>query len=451
LACGLTAALLVPLGAGTAPPVQAAGVFHPETFTLANGMQVVVIPNHRQPVVTHMVWYKVGAADEPEGRSGMAHLLEHLMFKGTANRAAGEFSQIVSRNGGDENAFTSHDFTAYYQNVAKDRLPLVMELEADRMRNLVLSDEQIATERQVVLEERHQRVDNDPGSLLSEQAQATQYLNHPYRRPVIGWEDEVRAISGDHLRAFYAERYAPNNAVLVVGGDVTAADVRPYAEKYYGALPACAVAGRQTIIEPPPIAARQVTLRDARVTQPAWSQSFLAPSHLAGAREHADALQVLAELLGGNATSRLYRRLVVDEAKAVSAGCHYDPTQRGPARFVIFASPRPGIDLDSIAQLVREEIGRVRAGEITSEEVERAKHRLRADAVYARDALTTGAYIFGEALAIGLPIEHVERWPDRIAAVSRDQVVAAARAVLDDQGAVTAQLLAGEPAATVTR
>ena len=202
-----------------APKVQA-NIFNPETFTLKNGMQVVVISNHRAPVVRHMVWYKVGGADEAPGESGIAHLLEHLMFKGTKNMEPGAFSASVARNGGQENAFTSHDYTAYFQTIASDRLDMVMRMEADRMTNLRITAEQVVPERDVVLEERRSRVDNNPSSQLREQIRAALFLNYPYRRPVIGWEHEIRALDVDRILAFYKRYYAPNNAVLIVEGDV---------------------------------------------------------------------------------------------------------------------------------------------------------------------------------------------------------------------------------------
>ena len=214
------------------------GVFNPESSTLANGMRVVVIRNHRVPVVTHMVWYGVGAADEGPGESGIAHFLEHLMFKGTKRRAPGEFSRILARNGGQENAFTSSDYTAYFQTVAVDRLEMVMEMEADRMTNQVLTEKGVETEKAVVLEERRSRTDNNPGGLLAEQVDAALYLNHPYRRPVIGWAHEIEALNLKQVMAFYKKWYNPSNAILVVGGDITLEKLKPLAERYYGSIPA---------------------------------------------------------------------------------------------------------------------------------------------------------------------------------------------------------------------
>ena len=278
------AAVLVSLLLACTPaaPALARGLFEPQAFTLNNGLQVVVVTDRRVPVVSHMLWYKVGAADEQEGRSGIAHLLEHLMFKGTPEVPQGEFSRIVARNGGQENAFTSYDYTAFYQNIARDRLELVMRMEADRMHNLTLTDEQVAPEKLVVLEERSQRIDNDPAEILDEEAQAAKFLNHPYRRPVIGWQKEIAALRTADVLEFYRRWYAPNNAVLVVTGDVDAAELRPLAERTYGRIKKVALPARLQLVEPEQRAERRVSLSDARVRQPAWSRSLRAPSYRLG-------------------------------------------------------------------------------------------------------------------------------------------------------------------------
>ena len=434
-------ALVAGLLAAVSATPAGAKVFDPETFTLDNGMQVVVVPNHRVPVVTHMVWYKAGGIDEPAGRGGIAHLLEHLMFKGTETRRPGEFSELVARNGGQENAFTSYDYTGYYQNVAKDRLELVMELEADRMTNLVLTEDLVVPERQVVLEERHQRIDNNPSAVLDERADAMLYLNHPYRRPLIGWEHELTALSVDDVLDFYKHWYAPNNAILVVAGDITAEELRPLAEKYYGAIPAVEPKPRLVPREPPRKTARRIELRDERVRQPEWQRTYLAPGYRDGATEHAYALQVLARILGSGATSRLYRGMVVEDKLAVSAGAWYAPSKRGPAPFALYASPRPDVSMEQIEQAMTAALDDVLRDGVTEDEVARIKSRMLADAVYARDSLSTGARVLGEALAIGLTVEDVEAWPERISAVTKEQVDAAARAVLDGNHSVTALLL----------
>ncbi len=435
-ACALALLLLAPGPEGSA----GAGVFNPETFTLKNGMVVVVIPNHRVPVVTHMVWYKVGSADEPPGKSGTAHLLEHLMFKGTRKLASGEFSRILARNGGRENAFTSHDYTGYYQSIAVDRLEMVMEMEADRMTNLVFDAKEVEPERQVIFEERRNRTGNNPSALLAEHVNATLYLNHPYRRPIIGWEHEIRGLTIADLKSFYRRWYVPNNAILVVAGDITAEKLRPLAEKTYGRIPAGPARPRVRPGEPPHKAARRVTLKDPRVRQPSWSRTFLAPSYTEGATEQAYALQVLAEVLGG-ATGPLYRSLVVEQKLAVSAGAYFDPDRLGPGTFGFYASPRPGVSMEKLEAAMEAELAKVVDKGVTEKEARRARGRLQAEAVYARDSLGTGARVLGGALAIGLTVEDVESWPERIGAVTVPEINAAARDVLGQAASVTALLL----------
>jgi zinc protease len=433
--------LILALAVTAAGPQQAeAALFNPETFTLDNGMQVVVVTDRRAPVVSHHVWYKVGSADSPPGKSGLPHFLEHLMFKGTANFTPGEFSEIVARNGGNENAFTGSDYTGYYQTIARDRLELVMEMEADRMTNLVLDDPAVLPERDVVLEERSQRVDNDPGARLAEQLNAAQFLNHPYRLPVIGWRHEMASYTREDALDFYNTWYAPNNAVLIVAGDIDAEELRPLAERYYGAIPRRDVPQRVRVQEPPQQAAREVELIDPRVRQPSWSRSYLAPSYNAGATEHAYPLQVLADVLGGTSTSRLYRSLVIDQKLAASAGAYYRGSALDDATFQVYASPRPGVSLDQIEAAVDAELARLAEQPITEEEVARSTRRLVGEAVYARDSLSSAVRSFGVALATGRTVDDVEAWPARIAAVTAEDVEAAAAHVFRPERSVTGRL-----------
>ncbi len=427
------------------------GVFNPQSFMLGNGMQVVVVPNHRMPVVTHMVWYKVGSADEPPGKSGIAHLLEHLMFKGTEAYPSGAFSHNVARVGGSENAFTSLDYTGYFQTVAVEHLRRMMVMEADRMRNLVLDEKEVETERLVVLEERRQRTDNDPASILREHVNGALFLNHPYRRPIIGWEHEIAALGIDDLKAFYRRWYTPANAILVVAGDITAERLKPMAEATYGKIPASPPMARRRPAEPPQLASRRVTLKDARVRQPSISRTYLAPSrHVAVAGgagpEHRLALEVLGSVIGGGATSQLYRSLVVEKKIAVSAGAGYGGNALGPARFSFYASPAQGVGMAELETALDEEIARLLRDGVDAGDVERVKKSMIAEAIYARDSLSGGARVLGAALASGKTIEDVEAWPHEIGKVSVDAVNAAAHAVLEDRPSVTAILLGnGEP------
>ena len=420
-------------------PVQAR-VFEPETFTLDNGLQVVVVTNRRAPIVNHMVWYKVGAADEEPGKSGLAHFVEHLLFKGTETAEPGEFSDVIARNGGRENAFTSYDYTGYFQTIASDRLALMMRYEADRMANLVLTDEVVLPERDVILEERRSRVDNEPGAQLSEMARAALFMNHPYGISIIGWEHEMRQLTTEDALAFYRRWYAPNNAVVVISGDVTLDEVRPLAEKHYGALPRRAVPERLRPQEPVQMAPRRVVLQSPRVRQPAISISYLAPSYNRGEPGEAYALQVLSEILGGGSVSRLYLSLVVEQGLAAAAGSGYGGDDLDLSTFTFYGSPRPGTDLALVEAALRAEIDKLLKDGVTEAEVAEAKERLQSAAVFARDNVSTPSRVLGAALVTGQTIEDVEAWPARIGAVTAEQVNAVARAVFDARRSVTSVL-----------
>lgn len=437
-------------GLSIAPPAVAAppaGVYFPETATLANGMQVVVTTNRRVPAVTHMVWYKMGAADEATGQIGVAHFLEHLMFKGTDRVAAGEFSRRVALNGGNDNAFTSYDFTAYFQTVARDRLDMVMEMEADRMTGLKLTDGVVNTEQQVVWEERRQRYENTPDGRFGEQIRAAAYVHHPYGTPVIGWPSDIKSFTREAAESFYRTWYAPNNAILVVSGDVTLADVLPLAEKYYGAIPARPLPPRRRAAEPAIDAERRVTLRDAAVREPEWQKLWPAPSYGADPDGHAYALQVLAEIMGGGATARLHRALVVEQKIASEAYFAYAPASLDPTLLYVGASPLPGVEMTALENAVSGEIAKLLADGVTDAELATAKKRMLARAAYALDGLTGPARALGMALTTGRTVADVEAWPARIDGVTAEQVLAAARAVLNRRGAVTGLLLTEETAA----
>lgn len=427
-----------------------AAVFNPETFTLDNGMQVVVITNRRAPVVTHHVWYRIGSADSPLGKSGLAHFHEHLMFKATEQMESGEFSKEVARNGGNDNAFTGPDYTGYFQTIAKDRLELVMRMEADRMTNLVLGEDEVVRERDVVLEERSMRVDNDPSSRFAEQINATQFLHHPYRMPVIGWQHEIEQYSREDSLDFYRTWYAPNNAILLVAGDIDAAELKPLAERYYGVIPARDIPERARVQEPAQSAARDLVLRDARVRQPALMRSYLAPSFNTGDTEHAYPLDILAEILGGTSTSRLYRALVIDKKIATSASAFYRGNALDLGTFRIYASPRPDVTIDALETAIDSELQKLIKEPITDAEVARAVKRLSAEAVYARDSLSSAVRSFGVALTTGRSVDDVEAWPARIAAVTAAQVNQAAVYVLDEKRSVTGRLLPERSPASAT-
>ena len=415
----------------------------PASFTLSNGMQVVVIPDHRTPVVTEMIWYKVGSADETPGKSGLAHFLEHLMFKGTSKHPVGEFSQTVLRVGGNENASTSVDYTNYYQRVPKEQLATMMEFEADRMTGLILKDENVLPERDVVLEEYNMRVANNPDARLNEQIMAALYLNHPYGRPVIGWHQEIEKLDREDALAFYRRFYAPNNAILVIAGDVEAADVRPLVERNFGAIPAqpAIPARRVRPQEPEPAAPRTVTLADPRVEQPSMRRYYLVPSATTAAAGESAALDVLAQLMGSGSNSYLYRALVVDKPLAVSANASYSSISLDPTQFAVSASPKPGVSFTEVEQAVDAVIANVAQNPIRAEDLERVKTQLIAEAIYAQDNQAVLARWYGGALTTGLSVEDIRSWPDRIRAVTAEQVRAAAQKWLEKKRSVTGYLI----------
>ncbi len=411
-------------------------------YTLANGLELVVIPDHRAPVVTHMIWYKVGAADETPGKSGLAHFLEHLMFKGTAKHPAGQFSQVVSRIGGRENAFTSNDYTGYFQRVPSEKLKTVMEFEADRMTGLQLTDAVVLPERDVILEEQNQRVRNNPRARLGEQIDAALFLNSPYGKPIIGWRHEMEELSREDAIGFYRRFYGPNGAVVVIAGDVQPEEALKLAEETYGKVKRrSTILPRQRPQEPPPVAARRLTLADARVEQPMMQRSYLVPSFHAGKRGESDALEVLAHVLGAGSNSRLYNALVVDKHVAVSAGAWYDSTALDMSKFGVYGAPRDSVTLPQLEAAIDAVIAEVIAKGVTAGELERAKTRLIADAVYAHDSQASMARWYGEALTTGSTVSDVEHWPDRIRAVTAQQVQDAARQWLDKRRSVTGYLI----------
>jgi zinc protease len=405
---------------------------------------VVVIENHRTPVVAQMLFYRVGGADAPLGKSGVAHFLEHLMFKGTPSVPDGEFSRRIVRLGGTENAFTTQDYTAYYQMIARQHLPVIMQMEADRMTNLVLREDEVLSERDVIIEERRERVDDDPSGRLDEMIQAALFLNHPYRLPVLGWEHEMHGLTRADELAFYRRWYAPNNAVLVIAGDTTMAEVKALAEKYFGPIPARTLPQRQRLREPPSFAAREVMLKDPDVQQATLQRMYLTPPERENLQKAA-ALDLLSEILGGGPTSRLYRHLVVEQglAVAVQAGDNSEALDYG--QFIIAAAPPAGVDTVKLEAGVDAEIALLLDKGIDPGELAAAKNRIAADAIKARDSLRGPAQLVGTALITGTTLEQLESWPERIASVSAAEVLQAAKDVLQHkENSVTGVLLPGE-------
>jgi zinc protease len=420
-------------------PTPSATVTH---FSLDNGLEVVVIPDHRAPIVTHMVWYKVGSADEPPGKSGIAHFLEHLMFKGTERHPGGEMDRVVAGLGGDMNAFTTSDVTAYFQTVPPDALATMMDFEADRMRGLLLTDEVVASERKVVLEERSQRIDGNPQGLLSEEFTATLFQNHPYRIPTIGWRHEMEQLNRTDALAFYQQYYAPNNAVLVVAGDVDPQTVRALAEASYGKVARGPdLPPRIRPSEPQHDTARTVTLHDPRVSIPSFARGWVVPSYNSAEPGEAEALDLLSEILGGSSRSRFYQEVVVKTGIAAQAGASYDGGALDPSAFTIYGAPQGAHTLPEVEAAIDAQLARVVADGITPDELDSAKARYLRNLVFAKDAQANMANIYGSELATGGSIEALDQYPDRIRAVTPEQVQAVAAKYLDPSIAVTSYLL----------
>lgn len=412
-----------------------------ETFTLANGLEVIVIPNHRIPAISHMLWYRIGAADDPQGKSGLAHYHEHMMFQGTSKLKPGEYSSIIARHGGEQNAFTGRDATSYYVDIAREKLPMVMEMEADRMRGLVISDEGAAKEKQVIIEERRQRTDNSPAALLNEQVNAALFRHHPYHMPVIGWMHEMEGLTKDDVLNFHRTYYHPNNAILIVSGDITAEQLKPLAQKYYGPLKAGKIPPRRWNSEPPHNAARAVTLRHVNVKQPTWSRSYAADSMGYGKRDNALPLYTLAQLLAAGKSSRLYKSLVVDQKLATAVDVDYNPFSIGPADLTISLVPEDAISMEALAAAVDKEVETLLTGGINDAELARAKTQLKALSVFERDGLSDTARLMGWLRMAGLDAHYFTRWDSMIDAVTPAQIMSAAKDTFNLNQSVTAQLL----------
>lgn len=412
------------------------------SFTLDNGLKAVVIEDHRAPVVVQMVWYKIGAADEVSGKTGLAHYLEHLMFKGTEKLEPGELSKTVAANGGMDNAFTSLDFTAYFQRIASDRLPLIMEMESDRMENLRVGEEDWQAERQVVLEERAQRTDSDPASLFAEERNAAQYLNHPYGRPVIGWRDEMTALTRADALKWYEDYYAPNNAILILAGDVTPEKARELAEQYYGPIPAKdGVERAARPQEPDQRAPRRITMHDPRVPQPRMTRTVLVPERNSGDQKTAAALSVLAELLGGSPQTSVLGQKLVMTGRALYAGAGYEGYSVDRTNFYFSLIPADGQTPEEAEAALDQVLSEFLAEGPDPAQLERIKTQIRANQIYEQDSAHGRAYQYGQGLATGLTVEDVSDWPDILSEVTTEDVMQAADLVMNSTATVTGWLL----------
>jgi zinc protease len=433
---------------GLLVPSVRAELFAAKSATLANGLQIVVIENHRSPVIAQMLYYRAGGADAPVGKSGIAHFLEHLMFKGTPSVPDGDFSRRISRLGGMDNAFTTQDYTAFYQTIARQHLPTIMAMEADRMTNLILRENEVLSERDVIIEERRQRVDDAPAGRLDEMMQASLFLNHPYRLPVLGWEHEMHGLNRADALEFYHRWYAPNNAILIISGDTTLAEVKALAENYFGPIPSRRLPPRQRLREPPSYAARRVILTDPDVQQATWQRIYLAPTDLDKPAGRSAALDVLGEIMAGGPTSRLYRHLVVEQALAVDVSAGFNGTALDYGQFTISAAPPLGADTATLEAAIDGEIATLLDKGVDAQELADAKSHLAAEAIKARDSLRGPAQILGSGMATGQSLDDIQSWPERIAAVTGDDVLQAAKAVLRaKENSVTGLLLPAHPGA----
>lgn len=410
---------------------------------LENGLSVVQVEQRRAPVVAQYLFVGAGAGDDPAGRSGVAHFLEHMAFKGSPNVPSGAFSRRIAQQGGQDNAFTSRDVTAYHQHVEASRLGLIAQMESDRFREMLLPEAELESERQVILEERNQRVDSSPQARFREAMAANLWgPQHWKGRPIIGWAEEIRAITRDDLKTFLDTWYAPGNAVLVIAGSPSEAELNAVVEKHYAPLPAHGPAGRGPRLRAePPIAPLQARLarNEARVTEASITRVIAAPSLTWGEMHMAQPLEVLAHLLGGGPGSRLHKALV-QSGLAVSAGAYYDADTLGASEFTLYATARRGTDLGKLEAALNMEIERLIQAGVSEAEVERSIRQLTAGALLALDGLGAAPRLIGSALAIGLPIESVEYWPAAIRAVTAAEVGQAAKAILPSQLAMVGWL-----------
>lgn len=436
-AMAATAPLAAPALASVPPALNLPDrpLFGAATWTLPNGLRVVLAENRRAPVAAHYLFVGAGSAEDPAGKSGIAHFLEHMMFKGSPAVPSGAFSRTVAREGGQDNAFTSRDMTAYFQTVEASRLPLMMRLEADRLAAPTLPADEFEPERNVVLEERRQVVESNPRSRFREAFEATMWGPQHWRgRPIIGWEDEIRAITRQDMVDFHAAYYSPANCVLVVAGDVREADMRRWSEEFYGAVPAGPDPARNRAGPPAEAGEPRLIQRDPEVREPSFLHSFAAPSATWGEATLSDPLDVLAHLLGGGPGSRIHKALV-EEGLAVNAGTSYSGQALGVGSFFLYATPRPNVAPERIEAALDAVVAELLDNGATEAEVARSVRQETAGALLALDGLGAAPRMLGGALSIGLPLEAVEFWPQRLAAVTRDQVNQAARQVLASPGA----------------
>lgn len=454
---GLAALLAVVQPAGARDPAPAPGTaigrptlsatYH--TFTLANGLEVLVLPDKRGTVVSHILNYRVGAADEQAGETGLSHFFEHLMFKATRNMASGHYSRTIERFGGVHNASAHQDITSYYARVDRRYLETVMRMEADRMTNLLIDEDEVTREREVIKEERRMRVDNSPGGRFHERLMSITYLNHPYRRPVIGWMHEIAALDRDGVRAFYEKYYGPQNAVLIVAGNVTVDEVKALAERIYGPIPKRGIRNRQVRpVEPEQIAARRISREDPLVTSAQLSRLYLVPAISADNLREVAAISLLMQVVGDGIKSRIYQELVVKQRIATSAGAGASHGLKDSASISFWVTAAEGHSQEAIEKALDALIADVVAKGITAEELDEAKAEARASLVYERASQYGRANMYGWNLAQGRPPELIDRLNAIDPLVTLEDVKAAAAKMLRKERSTTGWLLPQAPQQT---
>jgi zinc protease len=443
----VVAGLALLLGMATAPAVAAGQAGSVVEATLDNGLRVLVLEDRRSPIVSVQVWYRVGSRNERSGATGLAHFLEHMMFKGTPSHGKGEFARLVEQNGGQDNAFTSQDVTSYFVNIASDKVDMVLRLEADRMRHLLLDSKEIDSERQVVMEERRTRTEDDPGGFLSEEMLAVAFKAHPYGWPIIGWMEDIRRITAVELRAFYDTYYVPNNAILVAVGDVSATELLPRIRQIFGALQRGADPPPVTAVEPPQPGERRVTVRKAGARAPIVYLAYHVPNH---ASPDAPALELLSTILSEGRASRLHRALVHERQLALAAAGDYSYLSRDPNLFWLYATPLPGHTPEALEQALLAEIERLKTEPVPDEELDRAKNQIEASFVWRQDSVHSRASGLGRFELAG-SWRLLERFVPAIRAVTAADIQRVARAYFPPDRKNVGVLLPAEPSAPASR
>jgi zinc protease len=419
-----------------------AGLAQAEVFekTLSNGLKVIVKEDHRAPTVVQQIWYRAGSMDEKTGATGVAHVLEHMMFKGTKSVPVGEFSRRIAAAGGRENAFTSYDYTAYFQQLHKSKLPLAMQLEADRMHNLVLSEKEFSKEIKVVMEERRWRTDDDAHSLVGERLMATAYQEHPYHNPIIGWMNDLENMTYLDAQDWYKTWYAPNNATLVIAGDVKASEVFVLAQRHYGRIPAGKLPKRKVAGEQPQLGIKRIVVK-APAELPYFIMAYHAPTMRDVEKDWKPyALSVLAGVLDGSESARLNKALVRDQQVAISVGAGYDSTSRGPSQFTLEGTPASGKTIAELETAIRAQLQAVVRDGVSEEELKRVRAQVTAAEVYKLDSVFYQAMQIGQMESIGLTHHAISVMLKKLQAVTAQQVQDVAREILVDDHLTVAVL-----------